>query len=160
MYLKEFEIRWSDVDANRHLANSAYVNFMGHTRMAFLMELGFDQKTLSAYNIGPVVFYEHVYYFKEVFLGSPVRVSMEVMGLSEDGKFFEFHHNFYDAKGENFAHGEMMGSWIDLNTRKLTGLDTVFLERLKAFEKGNNFRILTKQDTRKFMKTPKKLSIG
>ena len=41
MYLKEFEIRWSDIDANRHLANSAYLNFMSHTRMAFLMELGF-----------------------------------------------------------------------------------------------------------------------
>jgi acyl-CoA thioester hydrolase len=30
MYLKEFEIRWSDVDANRHLANSAYLNYMAH----------------------------------------------------------------------------------------------------------------------------------
>jgi len=28
MYLKDFEIRWSDVDANRHLANSAYINFI------------------------------------------------------------------------------------------------------------------------------------
>jgi len=25
MYTKEFDIRWSDIDANRHLANSAYV---------------------------------------------------------------------------------------------------------------------------------------
>ena len=41
MYKKQFEIRWSDVDANKHLANSAYTNFMSHTRMAFLMEFGF-----------------------------------------------------------------------------------------------------------------------
>ena len=157
MYLKQFEIRWSDVDANRHLANSAYVNFMGHTRMAFLMEMGFNQKILSEYNIGPVVFYEHIYYFKEVFIGRPVRVSMEIMGLSEDGKFFEFHHNFYNEKGENFAHGEMMGSWIDLKTRKLTGLDTIFLKRFEAVEKGDDFRILTKEDTRKFLKIPKHL---
>ncbi len=40
MYLKEFEIRWSDVDANRHLANSAYLNYMSHARMSFLMEIG------------------------------------------------------------------------------------------------------------------------
>lgn len=25
MYLKEFEIRWNDIDANRHMANSAYI---------------------------------------------------------------------------------------------------------------------------------------
>ncbi|MFD0799098.1 acyl-CoA thioesterase [Maribacter chungangensis] len=157
MYLKEFEIRWSDVDANRHLANSAYVNFMGHTRMAFLMEMGFDQRALAKFNIGPVVFYEHIYYFKEVFLGKPVSVSMEIMGLSEDGKFFEFHHDFYDSKGENFAHGEMMGSWIDLKTRKLTGLDPIFLKRFEGVEKSDGFKILTKEDTRRFAKIPKHL---
>ena len=40
MYKKHFEIRWSDVDANGHLANSAYTNFMSHTRMAFFAENG------------------------------------------------------------------------------------------------------------------------
>jgi acyl-CoA thioester hydrolase len=157
MYFKEFEIRWSDVDANRHLANSAYVNFMGHTRMAFLMEMGFDEKALARYNIGPVVFYEHIYYFKEVFLGQPVRVSLEVVGLSEDAKFFEFHHNFYTVKGDNFARGEMMGSWIDLKTRKLTGLNSTFLKRFDAVEKANGYRILSKADTRRFAKNPKHL---
>ncbi|MFT4831888.1 MAG: acyl-CoA thioester hydrolase [Psychroserpens sp.] len=42
MYLKEFEIRWSDIDANGHLGNTAYVNYMSHTRMTFLNELGFN----------------------------------------------------------------------------------------------------------------------
>ena len=27
MYLKEFEVRWNDLDANRHLANSSYINY-------------------------------------------------------------------------------------------------------------------------------------
>ena len=157
MYLKEFEIRWSDVDANRHLANSAYLNYMSHTRMAVLMEMGFDQKTLSQHEIGLVVFYEHIYYFKEVFPGKPVRVSMEIMGLSEDAQFFEFHHNFYNHKGENFAHCEMMGAWMDLKTRKLTGLTDVFLKRLQDVEKGEGIRIITKEDTRKFTKKPKNL---
>jgi acyl-CoA thioester hydrolase len=56
MFLKEFEVRWSDVDANRHLANSAYINFKGHTRMAFLMELGFDHRLMAENKIGTVVF--------------------------------------------------------------------------------------------------------
>ena len=112
MYFKEFEIRWSDLDANRHLANSAYINFMSHTRMGFLIESGFTQRELAKQNIGPVVFYEHIYYFKEAFLGKPVKVSLEVAGLSEDGMFFEFLHNFYDANGKNFASCEIMGGWI------------------------------------------------
>lgn len=157
MYLKEFEIRWSDTDANRHLANSAYLNFMSHTRMAFLMELGFNQKTMAEHEIGPVIFYEHVYYFKEAFPGKPVRVSMEVKGLSEDGKFFEFHHNFYDYKGRNFAHCEMLGAWVNLKTRSLTGLSDVFLDAFNAIEKAEDFKVLTKEDTRKFTRVPKDL---
>tara|TARA_R110002051_G_scaffold95735_3_gene165774 strand:+ start:21501 stop:21977 length:477 start_codon:yes stop_codon:yes gene_type:complete len=157
MYLKDFEIRWSDVDANRHLANSAYLNFMSHTRMAFLMELGFTHKTMAEHEVGPVVFYEHIYYFKEAFPGRPVRVSMEIMGMSEDGKFFEFHHNFYDFKGKHFAHCEMMGAWMDLKTRSLTSLSKDFLTLFKDADKGEGFRILTKEDTRKFSKTPKDL---
>ena len=155
MYLKEFEIRWSDVDANRHLANSSYLNYMSHTRMAFLFELGFTQDTLGKEQIGPVVFHEHMYYFKEVFPGRPIKVSMEIMGMSEDAKFFEFHHNFYNHKGENFAHCEMMGAWMDLKTRKLTGLTNDFLKSFSGVEKGEGFRVLTKEDTRRFAKTPK-----
>ena len=46
--------------------------------------------------------------------------------------FFEFHHNFYDADGKNFAHCEMMGAWIDLKERKLTALPQVFLDAFDA----------------------------
>ncbi|SMG32064.1 acyl-CoA thioesterase [Arenibacter troitsensis] len=157
MYLKEFEIRWSDVDANRHMANSAYLNFMSHTRMSFLLEMGFNQKTMSQNNIGPVVFHEHVYYFKEAFLGKPVKVSLELVGLSEDGMFFEFHHNFYDGNGKNFAHCQIMGAWIDLKTRTLTGLGKEFLDAFNKVPRGEGFKVLTKADTRKFSVRPKDL---
>lgn len=157
MFLKQFEIRWSDLDANRHLANSAYINFMSHTRMAYLGQLGFDQKTMAKYQIGPVVFYEHVYYFKEAFAGKPVQVSLGFKGMSEDGMFFEFEHNFYDVEGKNFARCEIMGAWMDLSTRKLTALPQVFLDAFGKMEKEDGFKTLTKEDTRKFAKVPKDL---
>jgi len=157
MFTKEFEIRWSDVDANRHLANSAYINFMSHTRMAFLMDIGFGQKEMLRHNLGPVVFYEHVYYFKEVFPGKPVQVSLELKGLSEDGMYFEFAHNFYDAKGRNVAHCEMLGGWIDLKERKLTGLPEALYQKFNAISKTDDFKVITKEDTRKFGKRPKDL---
>ncbi|NDV41892.1 acyl-CoA thioesterase [Flagellimonas sediminis] len=157
MFFKEFEIRWSDLDANRHMANSAYINFMSHTRMAYLGQLGFNQVSMAIHNIGPVVFYEHVYYFKEAFPGRPVKVSLEFVGMSEDGMFFEFRHNFYDFKGKNFARCEMMGAWIDLKERKLTGLPVEFLEAFQAMEQSKDFKVLTKEDTRKFVQVPQDL---
>lgn len=158
MFLKEFEIRWSDLDANRHLANSAYINYMSHTRISFLTGIGFGHKQFVHYGIGPVVFHEHMYYFKEVFPGKPIKVSLELKGLSENGMFFEFHHNFYDAKGKHVAHCEMMGGWIDMEKRSLTALPEEILDIFNAQEKPSDYKVLTKADTRKFAKVPQDLS--
>ena len=158
MYIKSFEIRWSDLDANRHLANSAYQNFMSHTRMAFLIENGFSQKELVKHNLGPIVFYEHLYYFKELKPEDHVRVSLELKGLSEDGMFFQFEHNIYNQNGDNCARCEMMGSWLDLNSRRLTRLPQHLLKPLEHLVKTEDYKILTKEDTRKFGVKPKPLN--
>ncbi len=157
MYTKEFEIRWSDVDANRHLRNSAYIDYMSHTRMSFMMENGLDQKQLVKYNLGPVAFYEHMYYFSEVFPGKPVKVSLQLKGISEDGMYFQFLHNFYDEKGKNFARCEMMGGWIDMEARKLTELPKELLDKFNAFEKSDDFKVISKEDTRKSGQRPQNL---
>ncbi len=157
MFIKEFEVRWSDLDANGHLANSAYINFMSHTRMRFLVEMGFDQRRLAEQRIGPVVFYEHMYYFKEVLPGRPLRVSLEVTGMSVEGRFFAFEHNFYDVDGRNMAHCEMMGGWIDLDSRSLTDLPAALLEKFELAERPPRFKVLTKLDTRKYGKSPRNL---
>ncbi len=154
MYKKQFEIRWSDVDANSHLANSAYTNFMSHTRMAFFNDFGFGLEAMKKHDIGPVVFYEHMHYFKETFLGAPITVSLELLGLSIDGMFFKFEHNFYDKNGKNLANCEILGAWIDTNKRTLTPLPNPLLKLAEAFPKANNFKILTKEDTRKYGKKP------
>lgn len=154
MYIKEFEIRWNDLDANRHLANKAYIEFAAHTRMSFLVENGFNQHLLTKFNIGPIVFYEHIYYFREVFSGKPVKVSLEFMGMSEDGMFFEFHHNYYDHKGRNLARCEIMGGWLDLQTRKLLVMPEEIMTLFNKITKGPNFKVLTKEDTRKHAKKP------
>lgn len=159
MFTKKFDIRWSDLDANRHLANSAYQNFMSHTRMAFLMENGFGQKEMHKYEIGPVIFYEHVYYFREVLPGAPIDVTAEIVGISEDGSLFEFQHNFYDYKGRNLARGEMLGAWMDLKERKITPLPKSFMELVEEFPRSDKFRILTKEETRKHGRYPVDLEL-
>lgn len=104
------------------------------------------------------MFYEHIYYFRELTIGRPVIVSLQLKGLSADGMFFEFVHDFYDHKGRNCARCEMLGSWIDLQTRKLTALPAELHENLNRLEHTTNFRILTKEDTRAHGITPKDLT--
>ena len=144
MYLKEFEVRWNDLDVNRHLANSSYINFMSHTRLSYMMENGFGQNSMVTNNIGPVVFYEHMFYFREVFPGKPIRVSLQLKGISKNGMYFEFQHNFYNHEGENMARCNMMGGWIDLQTRKLRDLPNKLFLTLNELEKTGDFKNLTK----------------
>lgn len=155
MYTKEFDIRWSDIDANRHLANSAYVNFMSHTRMGFMIENGLSQKEMVSHNFGPVLFQEQVFFFKEAFQGRPITVTFELGGSSEDGKFFKFVHNFYDYKGRNLARGTMQGAWIDLTTRKTVALPENLKSMLEKAPKTDDFKILTKEDMRAHGQAPK-----
>jgi len=157
MYLKEFEVRWNDIDANRHLANSAYINYMSHTRLSFMLENGFGQAKMVAHNIGPVVFYEHMFYFKEVFPGNPIRVSLQLRGLSEDGRYFSFQHNFYDHKGRNVARCEMMGGWIDLTERSLRGLPEELYNNLNKLDRTDDFYVITKEHTRRHGEVPQHL---
>lgn len=155
MYIKQFEVRWNDLDANRHLANSSYINYMSHTRMSFMMEKGLDHTTMVKNSLGPVVFYEHIYYFKEIFPGKPIRVSLQLKGISEGGMYFEFQHNFYNSEGKNLARCNMMGGWIDLKTRKLCDLPENLFLALEGLEKTEDFKILTREDTRTFQQFPK-----
>ncbi|RRO23215.1 acyl-CoA thioesterase [Flavobacteriaceae bacterium 14752] len=157
-YTKHFEVRWSDLDANRHLANSAYQNMMSHTRMAFLLDNGFTQKELVKYSLGPVVFYEHIYYFKEIKPEDKIEVTLKLKGLSKDGTFFAFEHDFYNDKGKNCARCEMLGSWIDLRTRKLKSLPPHLLQPLDNLAKTEDFKVLTKEDTRRFKVFPENKS--
>jgi len=72
--------------------------------------------------------------------------------------YFEFLHNFYDENGQNFASCEMMGAWIDLKERKLTKLPKALRDNLDSLSHTDDFKILTKEDTRKFGKKPKHLN--
>ncbi len=148
MFLKEFEIRCSDIDANKHLSNISYITYAVETRMEFLRKIGLNHNNLKEMNLGSVVFNEHIYYYKEVLLDQKIKVSFEINGTSDDRKFFQYEHNFYNSDGENVAFYEMTGAWMDLVKRKLTVLPKKFSESLTKIHKTKNFKIISSKDTR------------
>jgi acyl-CoA thioester hydrolase len=44
----------------------------------------------------------------------------------------------------------MMGAFIDLNTRKLTSLPEEILKKFENLSRTDNFKVITKEDTRKY----------
>ena len=158
MFLKEFEIRWNDLDANRHLANVTYLSYASETRMAFLNSLGLTHVILKKLSIGPIVFNEQLFYFKEVMPDEKIRVSFELSAMSKYGTFFEFEHNYYNIIGENVARCEMMGGWMNLKTRKLTSIPKHLISKFQKAKKTVSYKEITSEDTRRWNKNPRNLS--
>ena len=160
MFLNKINIRWSDLDPNQHLANSAYMNFMSATRMVYMVKQGVSYNDLKKHKIGPVVLREEIHYFQEVFPGEPVFVSQEICGTSEDGRFYRIRHNFYDKNGNNFARGQMMGTWIDMKSRKIIEPPKDIYEKLMSKNHSDDFKTLTKEEIRLVNVQPKSIDLG
>lgn len=144
-YYIAIEVRWSDLDANRHLANSAYVNYGGHIRTKFLAENGFSQQEFQANNIGPIAFSETTHFFKEIMPNETIYLTMELKGVSENRTFFEFVHNFYKADGTHAASSRMSGAWFNLNQRKLAVPPENLLKVINEMPRAHDYKILSKE---------------
>lgn len=153
-YRYKFDIRWSDIDANRHLANSSYVVFCAQTRMAFMNENKIGLKELSRWGIGPVILHERYSFFKEIYADQTVYVTAEISGMSEDGSIYRFLHQFYLPDGTHCATAEATGVWIDTMLRKSTTPPEDILEVMSEFS-DDNIPVLTRQDLKDLPFKPK-----
>lgn len=144
----KFDVRWSDIDANRHLANSTYVEYCAQTRMAFMNTHKMGLKQLNRWGIGPVILHERYSFFKEIYADQSVYVSLEIGGVSEDASVYQFVHKFYLPDGTHCATAEATGVWIDMMLRKMTTPPNDVVVALAEF-KTENTQVLTKD----FLKT-------
>ena len=119
MYVKEFEIRWSDLDANRHVANSSYVDMLSETRMSFLHEYGVTQQYFEEHGIGPVIFTEELFYIKEIKANEKITISLELLANSADSKYIKFSHCIFNAEQKLSVYSITFFGWFNLAERKL-----------------------------------------
>jgi acyl-CoA thioester hydrolase len=145
VYYHPFDVRWSDLDANFHLGNSVYVEYCAQARIAFMHQQGIGISHLQEKNIGPVILHERYSFFKEIHHGTPVFVSVEINGMSEDGSIYQFLHQFYLEDGTHCATAEALGVWIDTSKRKSTLPSDEIVKVLNDY-KRNDSKILTRQD--------------
>lgn len=141
----KFEVRWSDIDANRHLANSSYMQFCAQTRMAFMAQHRMGLKEMNRWGIGPAILHEKYSFFKEIYMDQLVIVSLAINGFSEDGSIYQFQHKFYLEDGTHCATAEATGVWIDMMLRKSTTPPDDILEVMNGY-RSENHKIFTRED--------------
>jgi acyl-CoA thioester hydrolase len=118
-FTREFQLRWSDADANGHVRHTTYAELAVESRMAFLAAGGFGWRQLEATGLGPVLLREELEYLREISLGETVTVDLELAGASPDGARWRFRHHIRKADGELAGRVTVSGGWIDLQARRL-----------------------------------------
>ena len=156
MFKNKYKVLWADLDANWHLANFSYLKYSTDARMSFFDSIGLTKENLLKKTLGPVVFYEHIYYYKEILLGDEFYVSVEIDGYSEDKRFGKLIQNFYKGK-INIARIEILFALMDVKERKLSKFPDDQFEKIKKYPKTKSFKIITKNDTRIEGKLPENL---
>ena len=140
-YEKTIEVRATDLDVNRHLTSSAYLEYAIHARMSSLAELGL-LAVLEAERVAPVVFRDEIDYRRELRVLDQVNVSVELAGLSEDASRWRLHHEFTRSDGVVSASIRTHGAWFHLKTRKLSVPPPVLARDFATLHHTDDFEVL------------------
>lgn len=137
-----FAVGWAHLDANGHMANTAFMALAVETRFLYFHSRGFTPAEFRAAGIGPVVRRDEVDYFRELHFLHPVRVNLLVAGLSGDGSRFRLVSEFYRDDGELSARLASQGGWLHLERRKLVAPPEKLADALRALEHTADFEVL------------------
>jgi acyl-CoA thioester hydrolase len=135
-------VGWAMLDANAHMANTAYLDVAVDCRMAYFRSKGFGPAEMAKLAIGPVVKTDEVEYFREMHLLDEMRVTLQLAGISGDASRFRLRNEILRPDGKLVARINTTGGWFDLAARKLIAPPTPIAEALAALERTEDFQSL------------------
>ncbi len=141
------QVRWSDIDQNRHLRHSAYYDYGATVRIACFSDHGLTNLKFEELHIGPIVFREEAIFKREIKFEDKITVDLAVTKASSDYSRWSIRHHMYKQDGTLCAIINLDGAWIDIVKRKLAVPDDFTQSIFQDFPKADDFEpiILTKK---------------
>lgn len=141
-YSRPYEIRFSDIDANRHVNYAAYVDAAGDLRYRFFAEHGFPPERFEQLGVGPVYTTITTHFLREVRMGETVTVTFALAGLSAQGARWKVHHDVIKSNGKKAASIDMEGVLLDLATRQAVAPAPELLQVFHLCPRTDDFEVL------------------
>lgn len=138
-----FEVRWDDLDGNRHVRNTAFSEYATHTRFRLLGAHGFTQAKLEELRFGPVMMREEIRYRREVLFGDALVVDVRCAGLSPDSSHWRVHQEVVRSDGRQAALLTIQGGWLHLDHRKLVAPPAELAAILLSLPRTHDFEELS-----------------
>ena len=86
------QIRWSDLDPNFHLRHSVYYDWGAMCRVEFLSKYGLTSELMQQLHFGPIIFREECVFKREIRMGDPVTISLELIQSKKDYSRWTIRH--------------------------------------------------------------------
>ena len=101
MFELPFQVTWADLDANRHMRNSSYLEYASQSRFVFLAGHGFTPEAFAEHAVGPAILKDEISYRKELRFLERFTVSLQIAGQNEDGSRSLFLNRFVREDGRS-----------------------------------------------------------
>jgi acyl-CoA thioester hydrolase len=118
-FIKEIQVRWSDLDPNVHLRHSVYYDWGAFCRIAFLEQFNLSTEVMHRLQIGPILFREECVFRREIRLGDKVTINLEVLKAKRDYSRWTIQHTVVKSGDIVSAILTVDGAWLDTAKRKL-----------------------------------------
>jgi acyl-CoA thioester hydrolase len=138
------QIRWSDMDANRHLRHSAYYDYAAAMRIMVLSDGGLTLGKLEEFKIGPILFREEAIFKREIRLDDKVTVDVVLVKSTADFSRWSLRHQFIKGDGAIAAIVNIDGAWLDLINRKLVVPNELVQSIFASFPKSADYELIVR----------------
>ncbi len=141
-FIKDLQIRWSDLDPNFHLRHSVYYDWGTFCRFEFLNEHGFTPQVMIELQSAPILFREECVFRKEI--RSDDRITINLMLLKSKKNFSRWTIQHEIIKNGNILAAIITvdGAWFDTAKRKLTPPPQKMVDVFNQMPKHGNFQWL------------------
>jgi acyl-CoA thioester hydrolase len=143
-YSRTIQIRWSDMDANRHLRHSAYYDYAAAMRIIILSDSGLTLKKLEEFEIGPILFREEAIFKREIRLDDKITVDVVLVKSTADFSRWSLRHQFIKEDGSIAALVNIDGAWLDLIKRKLVVPPALVQGIFASFPKTTDYELMVR----------------
>lgn len=133
------QVRWSDIDQNRHLRHSAYYDYGATVRIACFSQHGLTNLKFEELRIGPILFREEAIFKREIKFEDRITVDLSVTRATPDFSRWSVRHHFYKEDGTVAAVILLDGAWMDILARKLAVPDEFIQRVFDDFPKSVDF---------------------
>jgi acyl-CoA thioester hydrolase len=142
-YSMPYEVRWTDIDANRHVRYSAYIDATAELRYRFFAQHNLPPEAFDNLGMGPVYTSLTANFFREVRLGETLTITYLLMGLSPLGFRWKVQHDFLKASGKKAVTVFLEGTILNLTTREPSAPTPEIMAVFQQIPRSSDFEIMS-----------------